>query len=155
MTIATVVTRGYGSFGSISDVTLRGYGIGAYVPPSGASGEHRLANTRQTQQTTKPGFRSIDWNEGFVQPTPEPPKPETVAEPVEARTEQLTDTDREIKDLLQEKIQQEDAEVKALATGMDALQKEVSVITAMLNAEQDAGRKKKLRDALIILLMSA
>lgn len=39
MSIATVVTRGYGSFGSITAVVLRGYSIGATppVPPGPAT----------------------------------------------------------------------------------------------------------------------
>lgn len=31
MSIATVVTRGYGTFGTIADVVTRGYTIGAFV----------------------------------------------------------------------------------------------------------------------------
>lgn len=37
MSIAAVVTRGYGIFRSVTDVPTRGYTIGGVAPPSGQS----------------------------------------------------------------------------------------------------------------------
>ncbi len=50
MSIATVVTRGFGSFGSIADVVTRGYDIGAFVAPVHI--EANVVLTRNTASVT-------------------------------------------------------------------------------------------------------
>lgn len=50
MAIATIVTRGYGSFGTIAEVVTRGYDIGAFVSPVHIQGNVVL--TRNTATVT-------------------------------------------------------------------------------------------------------
>lgn len=101
MSIATVVTRGYGSFGSIADVAVRGYLSAAFVtsePQTGAAGNWNLNKLHRRAKTLRE--LQAQWKQ--VREDAERLKVEIPNVAVPAPEEILSERDRAIAELIRQ-----------------------------------------------------
>lgn len=92
MTIAAVVTRGFGSFGSVPDVVRMGFGASAPVPPTPSPSAIPAGGTSKRVRGQKPRYYSQRWGEIDL---PQEQESNEVAQEV---VSQLEDIEREMDD---------------------------------------------------------